>query len=295
MALVLKLTLQKSEEFWIGIIALLVAWLLAAHQSAQYAVFGVVGTYVYWICRILIEAAFFIAVLLAVEKYLKQSIPEWAGCLLAALLSLVPFALAITALDLIVGLPELGFNDDTLVLDGKGRAFGLEIFYLLDNHLFLSGLLLLPRLLLSAVRIQPEKQDVVENKADAAEASTEPKTVDRSSSLVFLDSLTPPLDGHICSMEAQEHYILVTTTRESRMVLHRFSDAVRQTPTTLGMRVHRSHWVAHSAVQEIVVEGQSMKLRLTVGDKLVPVSRTFRAAVESRYANVQANADVQQP
>lgn len=74
----------------------------------------------------------------------------------------------------------------------------------------------------------------------------------------------------------------MTTSTESRMVLHRFSDAVRQLPEDLGMQVHRSHWIAHEAVKDAVVEGQSMKLRL-VDDKEVPVSRTFRKMVESKF------------
>ena len=65
------------------------------------------------------------------------------------------------------------------------------------------------------------------------------------------------------------------------MVLHRFSDAVKQTPNTLGMQVHRSHWVALSAVKNIIIEGQSMKLKL-VNDKEVPVSRTFRTSTEKQ-------------
>ena len=66
------------------------------------------------------------------------------------------------------------------------------------------------------------------------------------------------------------------------MVLHRFSDAVKQTPNTLGMQVHRPHWVALSAVENIIIEGQSMKLKL-VNDKEVPVSRTFRTSVEKQF------------
>ncbi len=291
MTLILKLKLQKSEEFWIAIIAFVVAGLLAAHQSAQYPTFGVAGTYLYWTCRILIESVFFIAALLAVEKYLKQLIPEWAVYVLAMLVSLVPFTLAITMLDLIIGFPELGFNGDTTTApDEKGRAFGLEIFYLLDNHIFLSALLLMPRLLLvETSNAQAEENEIMEEYAEVALTSVIPEATEQNMPLTFFDSLEPLLDGHICSMEAQEHYILITTTEESRMVLHRFSDAVRQTPAAMGMQVHRSHWVAHSAVQEILVEGQSMKLKLT-DDKLVPVSRTFRAAVEGRYSSTQAVA-----
>lgn len=279
----LKVIFSKIEEFSVIVIVLLVSWVLAAHYDVQNAPFGVVGCYIYWTCRIAIEAVFFITTLLLVEKHFKQLIPDCVNCLLAILISLVPFVLAITMLDLIIGFPELGFNGDTEMLpDEKARAFGLEVLYLLDNHLFLSILLLMPRLLLTASNKQLEN-----NKPIDVEPVTD-KTPDISQladnmSHTFLDSLTPQLDGHICSMEAQEHYILVTTTEESRMVLHRFSDAIHQTPATLGMRVHRSHWVAHSAVQEIVVEGQSMKLKLT-DERLIPVSRTFRAAVEGRYS-----------
>lgn len=285
----MKLILRKSEGLWTFIIVLLVAWLLAAHQSAQYEIFGVLGTYLYWTCRIFIEAALFIAVLLTLERYLK-SIPEWAGYALAMLLSLVPFTLSITALDLIVGLPELGFNGDTTIApDEKGWAFGLEVCYLLDNHIFLSVLLLMPRLLLSAGDGDAGAKGAKDGIEDEIEpvAASAMHAVSQDVPLTFFDAVEPPLDGHICSMEAQEHYIQVITTEESRLILHRFSDAVRQMPPAIGMQVHRSHWVAHSVVQEIVIEGQSMKLRLT-DDKLVPVSRTFRAAVESRYSDTQA-------
>ncbi len=238
----------------------------------------------YWLCRIVIEAAFFIAALLTVEKYLKPISLLCFG--LAVLLSVVPFTLTITMLDLIIGFPELGFNGDTVTApDGKGRAFVLEVLYLLDNHIFLSGLLVLPRLLLALSGVASEADSTPQrgHEGVGAEVVAVQDAVVPTAALTFFDSLEPALDGHICSMEAQEHYILITTTKESRMVLHRFSDAVRQTPLSLGMRVHRSHWVAHSAVQEMLVEGQSMKLRLS-DSQWVPVSRTFRAAAEERYA-----------
>lgn len=278
MTFILGLKLQKSEEFWVIVIALLVAWLLAAHQSEQYTVFGVIGTYLYWTCRILIEAAFFVAAVLAADKYLKKLIPEWVGYGLAVLVSLVPFTLAVTTLDLIVGLPELGFNGDPVVPGSRVQAILLELCYLLDNHIFLSMLLLMPRLLLG----QNQAALGVMGEELRAPDVTVPDNQVVDTTQTFFELLEPPLEGHICAMEAQEHYIQITTTTESRMILHRFSDAVRQTPASLGMRVHRSHWVAHSAVQELLVEGQSMKLKL-YGDKIVPVSRTFRAVVEERY------------
>lgn len=261
----MKRVTQKHEEFWIIAVAVLVAFTLAANHSTQLGVFGVIGNYFYWTFRILIQAAFFIAALYALEKYLSHRLSEWACYLLAVFLSLLPFVLAVTALDIIVGLPELGMDDGSGESMSRGWAFVLELFYLLDNHLVLGLLLLVPRLRLRA-----------------GEQTTQ-TDVDNVVGQTFFDSISPPFEGRICSMEAQEHYIQITTTAESRMVLHRFSDAVKQTPDSYGMQVHRSHWVAHSAVQEVIIEGQSMKLKLA-GDKMIPVSRTFRAAVEGKYS-----------
>lgn len=274
----MTLVLRKFEEFWIVAVVLLVAWLLAAHQSTRSVAFGLAGSYLYWACRILIEAAFFVAVLLAVERYFKSLLSQWMRYLLAIVLSLIPFTLAITAMDLIVGLPELGLNGDTQVPASRGWAFAMEIAYQLDNHIALSALLLLPRLL-----AQMQDQSKTDNAPESLAESSHNNTNVTDIPLSFFASLQPPLDGNICCMEAQEHYILVTTTTESRMVLHRFSDAVRQTPAALGMQVHRSYWIAHAQVQGVVVEGQSMKLKLA-GNKIVPVSRTYRAAVERRYS-----------
>lgn len=277
----MKLILQKTEEFWILVIGFLVAFTLAANHSMQVEGLGFFGNYLYWICRTFIESAFFIAVLFGVEKYLKSWLPEWPRYLCAVLLSLIPFTLSVTALDIIIGLPELGLNDTSHEPVSRGWAFVLEMIYLLDNHMVLGMLLLVPRFLLRVRSEAEEGQELMNEQVPQLERA---HPVGTDIPLTFFDSLEIPLDGRICSMEAQEHYILVTTTIESRMVLHRFSDAVHRTPDTQGMQVHRSHWVAHSAVQEVVIEGQSMKLKL-VDDRMIPVSRTFRAAVESKYSS----------
>ena len=269
----LKQDFIRLEEFWIIVLALLTAWTLAAHQDAYYAIFGVLGSYLYWTFRILIETAFFTAVLFAVEKYCRRILPTWACYVSAILLSLIPFTLAITALDLVMGLPELGLNSADLPSSSRGWAFVLELFYLLDNHVMLSLILLMPRLLL---QIGGQENAISKPESDLnSETPAQPS---------FFDSINPPLDGRVYCMEAQEHYISITTSDGNRMVLHRFSDAVKQTPSTLGMQVHRSHWVAHSAVRDVILEGQSMKLKL-IDDKEVPVSRSFRTTVEKLFNN----------
>lgn len=66
----------------------------------------------------------------------------------------------------------------------------------------------------------------------------------------FIATLIPYLKIKLFCMEAKEHFISVTTTVELRMVLHRFSEAV---------------------VESVIIEGQIIKLKLTLG-VFVPVS-----------------------
>ena len=246
--------------------------LLASHQLSQNADFGFFSNYLYWICRLLAQAGIFVAVLFGVERYFGRMLPQWGSYAVAILISLVPFALTVTAFDLIVGLPELGLNDSSPSEMSTSKAFGYELIYLLDNHVVICLMLLLPRIM---------------GTYSASEHNPAFKPAEESLPVItknaFADSLEPPLLGDLCSVEAQEHYVQVVSTEESRMVLYRFSDVVRQIPESQGMQVHRSHWVAHSAVETTVMHGQTMKLALKDG-RFIPVSRTFRTVVENRYS-----------
>ncbi len=261
--------MKKLEDRWVVLIALLSAILLASHQLSSDTGFGLVGNYIYWICRVLGEAGLFVAVLMAVERYAGTLLPRWAIYGSAILASLIPFVLSVTAFDLVVGLPELGLNGGTQPEMSTARAFAYELVYLLDNHVAVCLMILLPRLI------------NIQNVAGAKTENSEPEP--DATTTTFLQSLEPPLLGEICSLEAQEHYVKIVSTEESRMVLHRFSDVVMQMSDSTGIQVHRSHWVADAAVKQAVVQGQAMKLELQDGRK-VPVSRTFRAAVEQRFS-----------
>ncbi len=263
--------LRKFDELWVILTALLAAMLLASHQVLH---FGLAANYVYWFCRVMIEASLFIAALSAVERYLAHLLPQWGSIGLAIAASLIPFALAITAFDLILGLPELGINDGSTGGGSTAAAFAYELIYLLDNHVALSLLLVLPRIL-AAYSEQKEILAMSDPVGEKIDKSLDP----------FLQSLEPPLLGELQSVEAQEHYVQLISSEESRMVLYRFSDVVRQLSGSGGIRVHRSHWVAHAAVKGVLIQGQTMKLELHDGRR-IPVSRTFRNAVEAQFTEL---------
>lgn len=257
------------EDIQICVVAGLAACIIAANEVTGGGLVGWAGSYAYWLTRIFIEAALFVAVLSSIEKYTADRLSGWLLYSAAVVVSLIPFALAITSFDLIIGLPELGFNDQSTQTVSRLPAFGKELIYLFDNHLALCALLLLPRLL---SQVAPADESPIERMPENSHAT----------GAGFFDTLTPPLSGNILRIEAQEHYVRIITSAESRMVLLRFTDAVRELPASAGMQVHRSHWVAFTEFKEFLRDGQNLKLKLK-SDELIPVSRSHRQQVEAKF------------
>lgn len=98
----------------------------------------------------------------------------------------------------------------------------------------------------------------------------------------LLERLAPEGRGELLRVSGRDHYVDVVTTAGRAELLMRFSDALRELEGLDGLRVHRSHWVAASAVAAVERGRDRMFLRLACG-KQIPVSRTYRAAVDARW------------
>ena len=81
----------------------------------------------------------------------------------------------------------------------------------------------------------------------------------------------------IIFLKVDDHYIDVHTSAGSCLVLMRFADAVADLGA-LGMRVHRSYWVAYRHMLATVRRDRRTMLRVT-GGRNVPISRPCLAAV----------------
>ncbi len=257
--------LRREEPYLIAITALC-AILVAASGVGTVAGVAIWSVYAYWLVRLCIEAALFIAFREVIEKFgpsAKSPILVLVG---AILLSLIPFVLAITAFDIVLGYPELDLRTEGTRNDTQLAAFGKELFYLLDNHLALCLLLSMPRFI-GGLTSKSSETELAEPRAKPPSTSS------------FLANLSPPLDGEIIWAEAQEHYVRLVTTTESRLVLYRFSDILRELPASAGMRVHRSHWVALSAIAETAKKGANLQILLKSGET-IPVSRSYRQNFE---------------
>jgi len=101
-------------------------------------------------------------------------------------------------------------------------------------------------------------------------------------SLLF-SKLPHRLGREIVALQAKDHYIEVTTTQGSAMILMRLSDAEQDLSDWDGMRVHRSWWVSLPHVERIEKGTSGPELRLITGQS-VPVSRGQRATLRAALA-----------
>ena len=97
----------------------------------------------------------------------------------------------------------------------------------------------------------------------------------------FLQSSSVRAFDELYALEAEEHYVRVHSKHGTDLVHHRFGDAADAMPAALGLRTHRSWWVANEAVVQAERGSRRWKLKLP-SDVLVPVSDSYVAAVRER-------------
>lgn len=84
--------------------------------------------------------------------------------------------------------------------------------------------------------------------------------------------------ARLLALQAEDHYLRVHTAAGEALIHMRLSEAVLCLGAVEGMQVHRSHWVARSALAGSERRDGRLFLRLE-GGGLVPVSRSFRNRV----------------
>ena len=96
----------------------------------------------------------------------------------------------------------------------------------------------------------------------------------------FVSKLPVALRRDILALEAEDHYVRVHTLHGSTLILMRLADAVAVIDSRLGLRVHRSWWVAKDGVRALERAPGRAIARL-VNDKAVPISRTRLSAART--------------
>jgi hypothetical protein len=227
------------------------------------AFLGPYGTYamplgrrlVFWELAVPGVGTFIMAVLWLLRQRLTPTWPDLAIEAAAAVLGAVPAMGWIRLLDLTVG-------------SGQSQPLGFLYFSILVVSLVLTPLV--DRFALAAkapAQAPPPGSDAADSGAaiDAAAA--------------FLLRYAPKLAGsRLLALEAEDHYLRIHADGGSELVLLRMRDAVAALEGVPGRQVHRSFWVAETAVRAIRRDGARLVLELENGLE-VPVSRTNAASL----------------
>lgn len=95
----------------------------------------------------------------------------------------------------------------------------------------------------------------------------------------FLERLPIALRGaEIYAVSSEDHYLRIHSSRGTDLILMRLSDAISELEGIEGAQVHRSWWVARSAVKD-VERGDGKAIFTLTNDTQVPVSRTYAKAL----------------
>lgn len=90
----------------------------------------------------------------------------------------------------------------------------------------------------------------------------------------FVRRMDPLLGMTVKSVSAADHYLLVHTERGTQRILMRFRDALEELAELDGLQIHRSHWVARSAIAAMRRDGRRHVVVMCCGQEL-PVSRAY--------------------
>jgi DNA-binding LytR/AlgR family response regulator len=96
----------------------------------------------------------------------------------------------------------------------------------------------------------------------------------------FVSKLPVALRRDILALEAEDHYLRVRTLHGSALILMRLTDAAALIDPRLGLRVHRSWWVAKDGVRA-VERAPGRAIARLADDTAVPISRTYLPAARA--------------
>ena len=268
-----NLNLASARNLRLGVLVLLLITINQIDEPLMEATFG--ELVLYWVLRPLVLAAG----LWAADWYFcrfyadRLNRPEWLKpVVLVTALGLLPLAMTEAVLELYLPFrpefvddqlwaysPVLAFLGEFVTIASIVIPLHLLLWLIMDRHTHRAA---------DGRLIMDRHATGVTNDADAPA----PEFLQRSSSRRVEDVL---------ALQAEEHYVRIYSKDGTELVHCRFGEAAEEMPAELGLQVHRSWWVAESAVRSARRGSRRWQLDL-VTDVAVPVSDSYVAAVRER-------------
>lgn len=221
----------------------------------------------YWLLRISVLAAGLWVADTLVSRLLADRWPNpvWLKpVVLVSVIGLLPFAVVEILIE-----PHLPMRPE--FVDDDLWAYSPLLALLSEYATVLSILVPMHLLLWLIIDRQQAEPSIVATEA-------EPQSISQPE---FLARATVQRVEDVLALQAEEHYVRIFTQDGAELIHHRFGDAVEAMPAELGMQVHRSWWVAETAIRSANRDARRWKLQL-VSDVTVPVSDSFLASVRER-------------
>jgi hypothetical protein len=163
-------------------------------------------------------------------------------------------------------------------LPATAEVFALE--YLLRGHVPDNLLDVFVKVLLLTLAVSISIGLVRARLATQAAGAIVPPTPGGPTGEALLKRIKPELRGELLALQMEDHYLRVHTSGGNDLILYRLSDALTEVAGLEGRQVHRSYWVARTAIAAAERDGRRLVLVLKNGLK-VPVSRANVTAIKS--------------
>ena len=253
-------TLREWVIEWVVMIGIGVA-LAALGPFGSFAIGSFGARLAYWVPAALLGYVIFRpTTLTAVLAARRLALPELPAAVLGTLVAAIPGTFAIAWMD--------GY---------RGEPGRFEALFELYVQVALIGVLVMLVFLL--IGREPES-------ARLPSALASPDVPDlpgptTALSAPFLDRLPAAWRDRLVALEMEDHYVRAHGPGVSALILLRMGDAEAELANLDGLRIHRSWWVARSAVERVLRDGRNTKLRLSGGIE-APVARDRVAALRER-------------
>jgi hypothetical protein len=260
-------SVSVEKYFFYSSIALILvfAWMEPAGSAGIGFGIGIV----FWTIQISILIPLLIATQHFISHYMNRSLSDrpWIKTTLSGIVAALLFVPIAYLLDIFFSIPDDSYSMHimpALLDEASGVVVPVTITWLALNAPWILQLDFSKKIL--------QNQNYSDSISDIS--SIKPY----SNANRFLSELKKRARGDLISISSELHYLRVTTTDSQCMFLYNLKDAIEEIPSSLGIQIHRSHWVSRKHIIKLTKKNGNYECLLLNGNKL-PVSRRKHAEV----------------
>ncbi|MGH1487293.1 MAG: LytTR family DNA-binding domain-containing protein [Cellvibrionaceae bacterium] len=239
----------------------------------------------YWMLYLSLALSFIFGIYFLLEK-VRTGWPEQVLFIIAIVVSWLPFGLAISMVDIATSRPATSYAIRELQSTGfLPTLMTTMAVNILPRHLMFGVLIYIIRFYVSVGHTNraAEGQGASTNVEDHRNSPVDLSALVMTAG--FIGKLSENIKSEPQLLQAQEHYLSVTTKQGQELILYKFGQAMREIPDDYGIQIHRSFWVAKDNIRGWSVTDGGVKIILHHGEQ-APVSRRFEHYIKQHFSEL---------